>query len=274
MTLTTQHRLLAVAIALLVHIALGALLYVLQLHGKKIPPVETELLLIDIGNVDAAKGQEEPMGRQVIGEQTMAPVPRVPAPRVSPKPITSPTQMRPTTAQPERIQTQQHEESLRIAAEERAERERIAAEERARAAEEAKRQAQRSQAGNAVTGAFGAGRGVGTSHGNAAAGTGNQGNPQGAAGGTFSLAGRTIVSNGGRLIPPTTSRAIRGRISVRIIVNAAGRVTEAQVQPQGTDIGDEAIRRAAIQAARTTVFDTAEGAEEQRGIITYHFDIQ
>lgn len=290
MTRNSKHRLLAIALALLVHIALGVLLYFIHLEGRRTPPMQTQLLLIDIGNVESASGSEEPAGQQLEGEDIPEPVP-APTPRPVPQPTPQPRptpRPQPTTPRPDPVQTQRHEESLRIAAAERAARERAEAEARqraeaqaraeaeakARAEAEARREAQRRQAGSAVAGAFGAGKTQGTSQGNASSGTGNQGNPQGSLGGTFSLAGRTIVSNAGRLTPPVSSRAVRGRVSVRITVNGQGKVIDAQVQPQGTDIGDEAIRRAAVQAARSTSFNVVEGADDQRGVITYLFDIQ
>lgn len=251
-----KRTLIAVAVAIALHVGLIALLYLLSLSGRIKEANPIELVLIDIGNVDAASGTEEPEGLHQSGL------------REAVEPTTA---MREPTKPPAPIQTQTHEESLQIAEAKRKEEERQRAE--AEAQEAKKREEQRRQANNAVANAFGAGRGANTSHGDAATGSGNQGSPNGALGGTFSLDGRTIVSNGGQLIRPETSRAIRGRVTVRITVNATGRVTQASVLPAQTNISDANIRQAALAAARTTVFSTQEGADEQRGTITYNFDI-
>lgn len=278
----------AIAVTLAVHLGLGVLLYLLHLQGRIPEPKPIELVLIDLGNIEAASGQVEPRGLQQTGQEVVPQPSQVrPAPKPQP-PTPAPTTPKPSARKPRPapIQTQTHEESLRMAEAKRleeakraeakrAEEARLAAEAKARAEAEAaeRREAQRRQAGSSVANAFGAGRGQNTSHGNAS-GVGNQGHPQGAAGGSFSLEGRTIVSNGGRLLPPSIARAIRGRVNVRITVDARGRVIEAHVDPRGTNIADDAVRRASVAAARATVFNTQEGAGEQRGLITYNFDIQ
>lgn len=288
-----KRHLTAIVIAVLTHIGLLALLYFIHLEGRITPAREVELLLVDIGNVASASGTEEPMGEELDGdidietsvEPQLAPTP--PPPPAPPRP--KPTPKAPST-QP--VRSQQHEESLRIEAErKKAEQERqrqIEAEAKAKARAEAEakakaeaeakaaaeREARRKQAGNTVAGAFGAGKGQNTSQGNASSGTGNQGDPKGVAGGSFDLSGRRIVSNGGNLTPPATSKAIRGRINVRITVNADGRVIDAYIDPRGTNIAEESIRQAAVRAARTTAFNAQEGASDQKGLITYNFDIQ
>jgi len=124
--------------------------------------------------------------------------------------------------------------------------------------------------GNSVAGAFGAGKGKNTSHGNGS-GTGNQGNPSGAVGGSFSLNGRTIISNGGVPDMPRTNKAIEGKLVIAIEVNSAGVVTSASVRPAGSDIADPAVRAEAIRAAKQTKFNAQEGAGEQRGVIIYKY---
>ena len=82
-----------------------------------------------------------------------------------------------------------------------------------------------------------------------------------------------MVSNGGVLARPATSRAVDGVVRVRIVVDGAGHVTRATVA-QGTNIADTSIRNAALAAARATRFNAVAGAEEQEGIITYRFKIK
>lgn len=281
-----QRRVLALSIALVLHVALAGLLWWLRIRSERSRPQPTELVVLDIGNVDMAQGDTEPMGGSAT-DPTPSPTPQPQPTPVEPRPAVRPqsTQAKPST-QP--TTTQPNPEALRLAneaeakrqAEAKAQREAQArataeAEMKARAeAEEARRKAQQAQAGNSVANAFGKGQGQGTSHGNASSGAGNQGNPQGVSGGSFSLSGRTIISNGGRLMPPSANRAIRGTIVVRIVVNARGQVTEANVSPRGTTITDEAIRASALQAARKTAFNPQPDAPEQSGTITYNYDIQ
>ena len=250
-----------------------------------------EIVLIDLGNVDEASGDEEPEGLKqegnevaeqpqpepqvVVERQSPQPKvqPKVPTPQPKQKPIASPT-----PAQP--IQTQQHEESLRMQ-EEQKKQALKAAEARRAAEEEARRQAEAERlrkeqeekkrlVGNSVAGALGAGKGKNTSHGNGS-GTGNQGNPSGAVGGSFSLSGRTIISNGGVPAMPRTNKAIEGKLVIAIEVNSAGVVTSASVRPAGSDIADPAVRAEAIRAAKQTKFNAQEGAGEQRGGIIYKY---
>lgn len=282
-----KHRLGAIGLTLLLHIGLLGGLWLLRLEGQTSPPKATELVLIDIGNVEQAEGLEEPEGTfaEEAQEEEAVNSPQPELAKPSSVPVVKPIKNQPQPAKPtpnksvkEELQTQRHEESLRLA-EQKQEAERLVrAEAEARAKAEAdrlqaEREAQRKAVGSSVANAFGAGRTSSAGRGNAT-GSGNQGNPQGLAGGSFDLAGRTIVSNGGQLIPPTAQRAIRGRVNVRIVVNSAGLITDARIAPKGTTIADESIRSAALRAARATRFNAQEGAEEQWGIITYNFDIQ
>lgn len=92
--------------------------------------------------------------------------------------------------------------------------------------------------------------------------------------GNHSLAGRSIVGNGGRLTMPTMRKAIRGRINIRILVDEAGKVIQADISLSGTNIADAETRAAVVAAARQTEFNPQPGAGLQRGIITYNFEIQ
>lgn len=282
------------------HLLLLGLLYMLSLRSERRTSQAEEIVLIDLGDVAMASGSEEPAGgdeaseaETVVAEPeptkpepvaTPAPQPKA-QPRPEPKPKAKPA---PTGAQP--IQTQQHEESLRKrqaeerareakAAEERAKQEALAqakaeAEARARAEREAaEREAKRRAAGNSVAKAFGGGKGNSSSQGQSA-GSGNQGDPSGSASGSYSLDGRRIISNGGQLTPPRVNKAIAGRIVVSIVVDSRGVVTSASVSPRGTTIADAAVRAEAIRAARTTTFDAQEGAESQKGTITYIYIVK
>ena len=95
----------------------------------------------------------------------------------------------------------------------------------------------------------------GTGKSNAGSGVADKGNAGSSAG--WSLDGRSIVGNGGRPVMPTRVPDIRGTVVVEITVNATGQVTNA-----------------ALQAARKTRFNSVSGAPDQKGTITYNFDVK
>lgn len=270
-----QRRALGLVITLTLHGLLLGLLAFMMLRVERPQPKPVELLVaVNVGNVPQASGAEEPGGVQTPEPQrkeVSAP------PAVEPRPQPVQPKVRPKTPPAEPIKTQQHEPSLHAAeveARKEAERRARAEAEAARraAAEAAAREAARQQVGRSVAGAFGAQSGKAGSQGTASSGSGNQGSPNGSAG-SYALAGRSVVSNGGVLARPATSRAVDGVVRVRIVVDGAGHVTRATVA-QGTNIADTSIRNAALAAARATRFNAVAGAEEQEGIITYRFKIQ
>lgn len=270
-----QRRALGLVITLTLHGLLLGLLAFMMLRVERPQPKPVELLVaVNVGNVPQASGAEEPGGVQTPEPQRK----EVSAPPVvQPRPQPVQPKVRPKTPPAEPIKTQQHEPSLHVAeveARKEAERRARAEAEAARraAAEAAAREAARQQVGRSVAGAFGAQSGKAGSQGTASSGSGNQGSPNGSAG-SYALAGRSVVSNGGVLARPATSRAVDGVVRVRIVVDGAGHVTRATVA-QGTNIADTSIRNAALAAARATRFNAVAGAEEQEGIITYRFKIQ
>lgn len=298
MSLTKSQRrgALAIAIALVLHLGLGVVLYLLHMTGRIPPPKATELLLVDV-----ALPTELPAGGSEAG--ATAP-PEEPLPIATPQPKPTPEPPRPTTPKPTKptpaqpLVTQRHEESLQVAErererlaqerareqaarqareQERLEREREAREQAAReqaAREKVKRrEAQRNRARGNVAGAFASGRGQGSQGAGSGDSGAGAGTASGRSSGSYDLGGRSIVSNGGNLTRPITRGAIRGQVNVRIVVNSAGRVIEARVEPRGTTIVDNAVRQAAIDAARSTTFNAREGVDEQRGTISYLFEI-
>lgn len=112
----------------------------------------------------------------------------------------------------------------------------------------------------------------GTGKSDAGSGVADKGKAGSSAG--FSLEGRSIVGNGGRPVMPTRVPDIRGKVVVEITVNAAGKVTNAVVSLRGTDVVDDRLRSAALQAARKTRFNAVSGAPDQKGTIIYHFDVK
>ena len=262
-----RRQALALTIALALHVGLLLLLWGLYLRVPHPQPKPVEVMVaVNVGNVEQASGAIEPGGTPTEAPQST----RVEAPRPTPTP--RPKAPSRTSSQP--LQTQSIEQSMRLEETRRAEAEakaRAEAERRARE-EAARRETQRQEIGHSVAGAFGRQSGAAGSQGTASSGTGNQGNPNGSAG-SYALTGRTIVSNGGILARPSTSRAIDGVVRVRIVVDGSGRVIQATVA-QGTNIADTSIRNAALAAARATRFNSVAGADDQEGLITYRFKIQ
>lgn len=117
-----------------------------------------------------------------------------------------------------------------------------------------------------------AGSESGTGKSDAGSGVADKGKAGSSAG--WSLDGRSIVGNSGRPVMPTRVPDIRGTVVVEITVNAAGQVTNAEVRLRGTNVVDSKLRSAALQAARKTRFNAVEGVPDQKGTITYHFDVK
>lgn len=112
----------------------------------------------------------------------------------------------------------------------------------------------------------------GTGKSDAGSGVADRGTVGSSAG--WSLDGRSIVGNGGRPVMPTRVPDIRGTVVVEITVNAAGQVIDAKVRLRGTNVVDNALRKAAVEAARKTRFNALGGVPDQKGTITYHFDVK
>lgn len=149
-------------------------------------------------------------------------------------------------------------------AEEQAERER-------KAAEEAVRQR--------VAGAFGKGSQLGNTESSQQSGT--QGSPtgnapQGASAGlggygSFELGGRSLGEGG--LPRPIYNVQDEGKVVVTITVNPAGRVVSAAINRQ-TNTVNQALRKAALDAAKKARFNAIEGLDNQIGTITYEFKLK
>ena len=143
------------------------------------------------------------------------------------------------------------------------------AEARRKAEEEAKK---RAAAQNLVSGAFGKNSGTGdTANGIQGSVNGNSatGASRGSAGyGTYDLGGRGIS---GSLPRPTFNVNASGKVVVKITVNAQGQVVAAEVTT-GTNTSNQAIRQAAIDAAKKARFAVAPNAGNVTGTITYFFD--
>ncbi|MDH6358252.1 energy transducer TonB [Parabacteroides sp. PF5-9] len=245
---------------------------------KTIVPDEEEGILVNFGNLNAAAGTFEP---RYTGEIST--------------PVTPPPTPPQANNQQEELITQDQEESVALnnaqreaerreeerKKREEAEKERLRREEaeRVRLAEEQRRREQ--EISNRVAGAFGIGSAEGTSLGDAASGTGNQGSPfgnsdqgdnEGVGGkGSFNLDGRSIGS--GDLPLPAYTIQEEGRIVINITVDPKGNVINAIIG-RGTNIDNASMRKSALEAAGRAKFNSINGANNQSGTITYIYQLR
>lgn len=271
-----KHRLTALLLTFLIHLIIVGMLLLLTLRAassakKDIP----QLLLVQAGNVDMSSGEVKPQGSPQSNEVPQ-PAPATSSPPSTTKPTVQPKPQKNRenlTAQ-DKPQPMDAAQAENIKRQEEARRQAAKAEKLRREQEEEKvRQEQiRQEINSKIAGAFN-GKSTNQNQGTGSKPAGNQGVP-GGSGNSYSLEGRTIVTNGGILTRPRVTQEIRGRIRVRITVNNQGHVTEAWIEPQGTQISDSGMRNAALSAAKATRFNAIPGGNDQRGIITYHFEIQ
>ncbi len=237
------------------------------------------------GNVPDAFGDDEPFGRgngDVGAEETTSPnvvedpIPMAENTATKTKPAVSNTKEAPITQNLEETVAikeakKKAEEKKQQEADERrkkAEADRVAQQEAAK----------KGQINNQMAGLFGNGTGSG-SRGNTE-GTGTQGVPTGNASygktsgvggwGSFDLGGRSLGSGG--LIKPNYSVDDYGTVVVDISVNAKGDVVEATIG-KGTNTPNTNLRNEALRAAKRTKFNTVSSVTNQKGTITYKFNL-
>lgn len=237
------------------------------------------------GNVPDAFGDDEPFGRgngDVGAEEATSPnvvedpIPMAENTATKTKPAVSNTKEAPVTQNLEETVAikeakKKAEEKKQQEADERrkkAEADRVAQQEAAK----------KGQINNQMAGLFGNGTGSG-SRGNTE-GTGTQGVPTGNASygktsgvggwGSFDLGGRSLGSGG--LIKPNYSVDDYGTVVVDILVNAKGDVVEATIG-KGTNTPNTNLRNEALRAAKRTKFNTVSSVTNQKGTITYKFNL-
>ena len=237
------------------------------------------------GNVPDAFGDDEPFGRgngDTRAEEATSPnvvedpIPMVENTATKTKPAVSNTKEAPVTQNLEETVAikeakKKAEEKKQQEADERrkkAEADRVAQQEAAK----------KGQINNQMAGLFGNGTGSG-SRGNTE-GTGTQGVPTGNASygktsgvggwGSFDLGGRSLGSGG--LIKPNYSVDDYGTVVVDILVNAKGDVVEATIG-KGTNTPNTNLRNEALRAAKRTKFNTVSSVTNQKGTITYKFNL-
>ena len=65
-----------------------------------------------------------------------------------------------------------------------------------------------------------------------------------------------------------------GRVVVDITVNPSGKVIDASINTRMTNTADLKLRNAALKAAKATIFNSIAGVDNQRGTITYNFELR
>lgn len=237
------------------------------------------------GNVADAYGNNEPKGRGKgsVGAQETT------SPNVVPDPIpmaeNTAKQSKPVVANTDEAPvTQDFEETVAIKeakrkADEKREQEAVEQRKKAEtdrlAAQEAEK---KGKINNQMAGLFGNGEGDGSR--GETTGTGTQGVPTGNASygktsgvggwGSFDLGGRSLGSGG--LIRPTYNVNDYGTVVVDILVNAKGEVVEATIG-KGTNTDNATLRNEALKAAKRTKFNAVSAVINQKGTITYKFNL-
>lgn len=274
MTQTNRQRIIAASVTILVHLIVLAILFLCTMHLVPKETKEVDLVLVNYGTTDEfTAGLEEPARGNVqeneVPEQSSSS--ETTSPKAESKINKEPINTQKSSTAPQIQQEKANKKKNDTAEEMRRKAERAAAQKKA--AEEARKKEQQRLIGQDVAGAFGRGKNISQSQGFGNSGKGNQGSRNGS-GDSYSLDGRTIIGNGGRPIRPNYAQAIRGRIRVKIEVNAAGSVVKAWIDITGTNISDSGMRNSAIQAAKQTKFNSMPGASNQVGSITYLYDVK
>lgn len=253
------------------------------------------------GNVRDALGDDEPYGRgNGLTEDILEPIESDPTmpnnleqtetpatkPEVAPTPTPTKTKVVKETKTP--ASTQDMEKTIAINEAKKQEaakkkQEAAIAEANRRAEAEAERKAQeeanrKKNINSQMAGLFGNGSGNG-SRGNTH-GTGTQGSPAGNGSvgkvsgvggtGTYDLGGRGVGSGGLKL--PSYTVDDYGTVVVDIIVDPKGNVIEAGIG-RGTNTTNSTLRNESIRAAQRTKFALVNTTNNQKGTITYKFNL-
>lgn len=271
-----KRQWISAAIAVGVHILAVGLLFVILMPPIKVPDLPAGIL-VSIGNMAEAEGTYDP--HEIIPPEEVEPV----KPTPTPPDEDLLTQDLPEAPEVKQVQRQEPKKEQVKKKDTRAEQEkrrqdRLREEQKKREAAEAKRKA---EIAGKVAGALGNAQnasGSGTTP--AGSTSGYEGSPSGnvtgggagsgvAGFGGWSLAGRDIV---GGLKRPDFTKNVEGRIVVAITVNSSGNVIAATIAP-GTTIGDYSMQQSAIKAAKATRFSRADQVNNQRGKITYKYEL-
>ncbi len=244
---------------------------------------ELEGVPVMFGNVADAYGDDEPFGRGNNGTQEANDGTEAPNEIVT----TESQQAKSPDASENSVATQDFEETVSVKKTDKAEEEKrkqaaIEADrirkEKAEAARLAAIEEEKKKINNQMAGLFGNGSGSG-SRGNTS-GSGTQGVPTGNASygktsgiggwGEYDLGGRGVGRGG--LIKPAYTTDDYGTVVIDIIVDPQGNVVSADIG-RGTNTPSSKLKNESLKAARRTKFSTSNKAGNQKGTITYKFNL-
>lgn len=295
---SSKDKIVSIAGTAVFHLVLilGLLFYYLSPSTDKRWSEPLEGVPVMFGNVPDAFGDDEPFGRGNGGQaqedltaEVVPPTPSQSQAQTTPS-VTPPAKTASATKTETSVATQDFEETVSIkeAAKKKEETEKkkqqaIVAEQKRREQAEADRIAaaetkKKQDINNQMAGLFGNGTGSG-SRGNTS-GEGTQGVPTGNASygktsgiggwGSYDLGGRSVGRGG--LAKPSYTEDDYGTVVVDIIVDPQGNVTEATFG-KGTNVTSATLKNEALKAARRTKFSTTTKPGNQKGTITYKFNL-
>lgn len=228
------------------------LLFLIVLPGAK--KIEDEGIMVSFGNFSDGAGMTE---QEVVAPK---PIP-APTPAPTPKPVVKDLMT-------------QDDNSVAIAEQKKKEKQEKDAYEKKRqedlrvANEKKRREQEAIDKANSMDGMFGNNNSAGSGK---TTGNTNLGNPLGSGssgGNSWSLNGRSL---NGRLVSPSYDINAEGKVTVNIRVDANGNVTNASIGSP-TTTSEQALRNAAIAAAKSTRFTAGNGVAT--GTITYNFNLR
>ncbi len=244
-------------------------------------PDELEGVPVMFGNVENSFGDIEPPMNEIIPEP-QAQEPKVPVPSPAPPLITQdiePTINVTAKREEERKKAQQVAEQQRLA-QQRVEEQRIK-EEQIRLAEIVKKKREEDEKrkrdiNQQMSGLFGESSGSrgdteGTGTQGVSTGNDSKGSTSGLGGvGTYNLGGRSLGQGG--LVRPGYTVNDEGIVVVTITVDPQGNVINTEIG-KGTTTPNSTLRKAALDAAKRTKFNSITSMNNQQGTITYRFNL-
>ena len=267
----SKEKIIGIAGTVVVHLLLALLLYFLVLDT---PPTPAEkgievMLGMDVESVAMAQPAEvKPVAPQ--------PAPMKPAPSAPEEPLMTQDSEESVALPPEKPKKEQPKPAVPEKTPEQIQKEKEEAE---RKEQERKEAEARKAAENSIANAFSKGSNMskreeaekegasaGSPQGNSDAGV------QTGIGVSFSLEGRTPGEDG--IVRPGEKLQAAGRVVVDITVNPSGKVIDASINTRMTNTADLKLRNAALKAAKATIFNSIAGVDNQRGTITYNFELR
>ena len=267
----SKEKIIGIAGTVVVHVLLALLLYFLVLDPPPTPPEKgVEVMLgMDVENV--AMVQPAP-----VKPVAPLPAPVKPAPTTPEEPLMTQNSEESLALPPEKEKEEQKEPVVPEKTPEEIQKEREEAERKERERKEAEA---REAADNRLANAFSKGSSMskkedtekseetmGSVQGNSVAGQ------QTGIGVSFSLDGRSPGEDG--IIVPKEKLQAAGKVVVDITVNPTGKVIDASINTKMTNTADLKLRNAALKAAKATIFNSIAGVDNQRGTITYNFELR